>query len=195
MNCPTRPIGCSSTAYRSHVRTTAPVLALYSLLLSIAGHAQDRPPVIDVHMHATAIDSQGPPPVATCMPMSVPLWDPATDYTQVFATHMKRPSCEDPIWSPETDRDLVAETVEIMNRRNVIGILTDTPERVAEWMEAAPERFYPGVTFRIGVDKISPGSLKRLHEEGSLAVFGEITNAYVGSAPNDVRMEAYWALA
>ena len=168
---------------------------LFLLLFSVAGYAQNRLPIIDVHMHATAIDSQGPPPVATCTPMSFPPWDPATDYLEAFTAMMKEPPCDDPIWSPETDQALLSETIEIMNRRNIVGVLSGAQARVAAWMDAAPGRFYPGLRFRIGLDDISPDTLRSLYEDGRVAVFGEITNAYVGSAPTDERMEPYWAVA
>ncbi|HUU33124.1 MAG TPA: hypothetical protein VMW48_03615 [Vicinamibacterales bacterium] len=43
-----------------------------------AAGAQGHLPVIDMHLHALAADSQGPPPVAMCTPMApFPVWDPA----------------------------------------------------------------------------------------------------------------------
>ena len=38
-------------------------------------------PVIDVHLHALPADSQGPPPLAMCTPVTAwSAWDPARPY-------------------------------------------------------------------------------------------------------------------
>lgn len=42
---------------------------------------------------------------------------------------------------------------------------------------------------------LTPDSLRALVEAGSVAVLGEVTNAYAGVAPDDERMEPYWAMA
>jgi predicted TIM-barrel fold metal-dependent hydrolase len=159
-------------------------------------NAADRPPVIDMHMHALAADALGPPPMAMCTPMKFPVWDQTIPYEAVFMDMHKRPTCDDPVWSPETEEELLSQTLGAMERRNIVGVLSGTPDRVAEWMSASPDRFLPGIGFRIGGDReYSLEALSDLHEQGRLAVFAEITNQYVGIEPDDERMEPYWALA
>ena len=87
------------------------------------------------------------------------------------------------------------QTLEILERRNIIGVLSGTPDRVAMWRTAAPSRVIPGLIFQLGRDDPSPDSVRALHASGALSVFGEVTNQYIGIAPNDERMEPYWALA
>jgi predicted TIM-barrel fold metal-dependent hydrolase len=108
---------------------------------------------------------------------------------------LKQPPCDDPVWSPMTDEELMAETIEVMNRRNIFGVLSGTPDRVATWMQVAPGRFFPGLGFRLGRDELSVDFIRTLNEEGHLAVLAEVTNQYAGIAPDDGRMEPYWALA
>jgi predicted TIM-barrel fold metal-dependent hydrolase len=108
---------------------------------------------------------------------------------------LKNPPCDDPVWSPETDDDLRFETISVMERRNVIGVLSGTPELIAQWMDAAPGRFFPGLGFQIGSSAPTVGSLEQLHSDGNLAVLAEVTNQYLGIAPDDERMEPYWELA
>ena len=108
---------------------------------------------------------------------------------------LKNPPCSDPIWSPTTDEAVMKQTIAVLDRRNMIGILSGTPARVRLWSEASPGRFIPSVQFRLGRDEISPDSMRRLFESGDFAVLGEISNQYAGIAPNDERMEPYWALA
>jgi predicted TIM-barrel fold metal-dependent hydrolase len=169
---------------------------MFLMLLAGLASAQQNLPVIDMHLHALAADAQGPPPVAICTPIDpFPVWDPAEPYGTVFMDMLKQPPCDDPVWSPMTDEELMAETIEVMNRRNIFGVLSGTPDRVATWMQVAPGRFFPGLGFRLGRDELSVDSIRTLHEEGHLAVLAEVTNQYAGIAPDDDRMEPYWALA
>lgn len=158
--------------------------------------ASDRLPVVDMHMHAFPADAEGPPPMAMCTPFILPAWDPATPYGELFMRMLKQPPCDDPVWSPETDEEVMSQTLEAMQRRNIIGVLSGRPDRVAQWMAASPDRFLPGIGFQLGTDReYSLETIKELHEEGRLAVFAEIVNQYVGIVPDDKRMEPYWALA
>jgi hypothetical protein len=169
-----------------------PLLCIFGL----QAQAQERLPIIDMHLHALAADEQGPPPLAMCTPIEpFPTWDPAGPYGATFMAMLKQPPCKDPVWSPKTDQEVMTETIEAMKRRNIFGVLSGTPDRVAAWMKAAPSRFYPGFQLRLGRDTASPDSLRALHADGRLAVLAEITNQYAGIAPDDARMEPYWALA
>lgn len=172
------------------------IQVLFIVLLVAAVSAQDRLPVIDMHIHALAADAQGPPPVAICTPIDpFPSWDPAQPYGATFMSMLKEPPCDDPVWSPMTDDDLMNQTIEVMVRRNIVGVLSGTPDRVAKWMAAAPSRFWPGLGFQLERDSLSLDSLRELHANGRLSVFAEITNQYAGIAPDDERMEPYWELA
>lgn len=171
------------------------VFALVVCLLSVAATGQERLPVIDVHMHALPADHQGPPPVAMCTPFTGTVWDPAIPYGEAFMRMLKDPPCDDPVWSPATDAELQSETIAVMKRQNVFGVLSGTKELVAQWMESAPGRFYPGLGFQIESNAPSPEALERLHLEGRLEVLAEISNQYLGIAPDDARMEPYWELA
>jgi predicted TIM-barrel fold metal-dependent hydrolase len=175
-------------------RAILPLPVLF--LVALQAQAQEALPIIDMHVHAIGADAQGPPPVAICSPIDpFPTWDPAQPYSTTFMKMVKEPPCKDPVWSPKTDEELMTQTIEVMKRRNIFGVLSGTPDRVAAWMKAAPSRFYPGLQLQLGRDTVSPGSLRALHAERRLAVLAEITNQYAGIAPDDPRMEPYWALA
>lgn len=158
---------------------------------------QPRPlPVIDMHLHANAADSQGPPPLGVCVGLTgIPAWDQRGAWPEQFIAWMKKPSCPDPIWSPATDDAVRADTIAILNRRNIIAVLSGTPERVARWRQDARDRLIPGLTFAIGPRAPTPDDLKTLHARGQLAVFAEVTNQYVGIAADDARFEPYLAVA
>ena len=170
-------------------------VTLLVFLLSAVASGQERLPIIDVHMHALAAADQGPPPVAICTPIQMPVWDQVGSYSQSWLEMLKNPPCEDPVWSPETDEDLQSQTIAEIDRHNVFGVLSGTPELVARWMEAAPGRFFPGLGFQLKPGAPSPVMLEKLHTDGKLAVLAEVTNQYLGIAPDDERMEPYWKLA
>lgn len=88
------------------------------------------------------------------------------------------------------------ETIAVLERRNIMGVLSGTPERVRRWSDAAPGRFIPALRFDlVRTSEITPDSLRRLVTSGAIKVLGEIVNQYVGIAPHDERMEPYWAVA
>lgn len=175
-------------------------LILFPLIL-LAGplHAQEQQPlpIIDMHLHAVSADENGPPPLGLCLPMVayMPAFDPQVPWSDVFLASFKKPRCSAAIWSPTTDEALLNEMVEVLERHNIIGVLSGPPDRVLLWRKAAPDRFIASVELRIGRDAYTPDSLRQLFEGGSFVVLGEVSNQYAGIAPNDKRMEPYWALA
>ena len=174
-------------------------LCLVLALLPASAVAQERLPILDMHLHALAADHQGPPPLAMCTPITpFPAWDPERPYGETFMAMLKTPPCPDPVWSPETDEELMAQTIDVMNRLNIVGVLSGPePDRIAAWEAAAPGRVIPALILEFGGAgaNFSPDSLRNLHTAGRLAVLGEVVNQYAGIAPDDERMEPYWALA
>ena len=179
------------------MRSWVPFAGVLLAMTSAHGHTAPRPPIIDVHVHAYPADAQGPPPLGMCTPIDpMPAWDPAVPYAATFLALLKDPSCDDPVWSPLTDDELMTRTIAVMERHNVIGIVSGTRDRVAQWRAAVPQRMIPGLTFNLADDDAaSVEELRRLVAQGELAVFGESTNQYAGIAPDDERMAPYWALA
>ena len=170
---------------------------LLALLISPAA-AQERLPILDMHLHAVTADHVAPPPRAMCTPMPTPAWDPRRPYAELFNRLAKEPPCPDPVWSPMTDEALMNQTIEVMERLNIVGVLSsEEPDRIAAWMAAAPGRFLPALVLQFGPAgaDFSTDSLRKLHAAGRLAVLGEVINQYAGIAPDDPRMEPYWALA
>lgn len=161
------------------------------------GVVAERPPILDMHMHAFGAAAMGPPPQAICAPFEDwPVWDQRQPYGATFTEAFKNPTCGSHVWSPETDEGVFQETFAAMERRNIVGVLSGTSELVAQWREAAPGRFIPGLGFDVARDTaITPDSLRNLVESGKVAVLAEVVNQYFGIAPTDERMEPYWALA
>jgi len=163
--------------------------------LSAAACAEAPAPVIDMHLHALGYEDQGPPPLGMCTPMPMPVWDQREQpYGAVFMRGLKEPSCDDPVWSPLSDDELLQRTVAVMRKHNVYGVLSGTRDMVDNWMLAAPGLFMPGFTFALHDTSPSPETLVEWHKAGKLDVLAEITTQYQGIAPDDPRLEPYWSI-
>jgi len=128
-----------------------------------------RPPVIDIHLHAYRVDDAKPPAV-----------NPVTG----------RPS------AAKTSDELRNMCLAELERHNIVKAITSgPPATVEQWREAAPDRIISSAF----VDEAGPlPDLQRLRAEievGRVRVLGELILQHRGMAPNDVRMEPYYALA
>jgi predicted TIM-barrel fold metal-dependent hydrolase len=166
-------------------------LRLLTILLSLTASAAE--PVIDVHLHALPYTQQGPPPLAMCTPMRMPAWSQQAPYAETFFHALKNPVCEDPVWSPTSDEELWARTLAELEKHNVYGVLSGPPELVAQWAEAAPDRFLRGLLFGPGYSTPSADEVIELHETGQLDILAEMATQYAGIAPDDHWLTPYWA--
>jgi hypothetical protein len=161
--------------------------------------AARRLPVIDMHLHAAQLDPG--PPTAVCTPFDppAPLWDQRRPYAEAWAEWLQSPACEDPVWSAESDEAVMRETVAAMERANVVGVLggmgfVRSPV-IDDWLAAAPERFMAGSRCVPTLPDCTVDYLRELHAAGKLDVLAELYVGELGMAPDDERLEPYWALA
>ncbi len=75
-----------------------------------------------------------------CTPMTMPVWDQQQPYGATCMRILKQPACEDPIWSPTSDEELLQRTIKVMTANNVHGALSGTPELIDSWVAADPGR-------------------------------------------------------
>ena len=175
-------------------------LAWAFLLVSSASAAQ-RPPIIDMHLHARPAAYAGANPPPLCAPFEVmPRSDPARGIYE--GMEFNRPPCANPIAAATSDDEVLGDTIAAMERLNIFGVVSGEPDLMAVWQAAAPNRIMPAVDYRlpgtpgqrhVGVRSID--DLRRLHGQGRLRVIGEIMAQYEGVALDDPRMEPLWALA
>ena len=153
------------------------------------------PPIIDVHLHALPADAQGPPPLGLCLPMTS--WgaaDSGSGWGAQFGAAMANPECDDPVWSPETDQALMEATISIMERRNIIGVVSGL--RRDAWQAVVGDRIIPGNRVFMNLRPAPPVDfLREQIEAGAFRVFGEVTIQYAGIEPTDPEFEPYLALA
>lgn len=173
---------------------SAIVLAFF-VSMSASADSQ-RQPIIDVHLHAIAIDFQGPPPQTTCAPfLEFPAWDPGTSYPQQFGSLGDQPGCGNPVVSPMTQEAVMAESLAIMDELNIIGVTSGPVDLVERWRDASPSRVIPGVLFPLAEEWPTPDQIRGWFEEGKIAVLGEVITQYQGIEPDDSRLDPYWAMA
>jgi uncharacterized protein len=169
---------------------------------------QSPPPILDMHMHARAATHYGPPPMPICAPVErMPRWD---QRKPLFEDETAPPVCSKPIWSAKTDEDLFKQTIAMMERYNVIGVLGGTPELVGKWVAAGKSRFIPSLELRFDRTTAAPlrsvplgtppvgltlDSIRVLHRAGAFKVLGELLGQYAGIMPDDPRLEPLWAFA
>jgi predicted TIM-barrel fold metal-dependent hydrolase len=153
----------------------ASLLALVACASHVELEAQERPPVIDMHMHAHHIPldlpAGAPPP---CLP---------------------RP-CQPEGSATATSEESLQKTLEAMQRYNIVlGFLSSADlDIVQDWVAAAPERFIASPFIEAPGD-LSPEMLRQEYDAGRLAGMGEIGSQLLGVAPNDPALAPYFELA
>lgn len=132
-------------------------------------------PIIDMHLHAIALDAT--------VPVAMP-----------------NPVTGEP--GPLSGLDQMHATMELLEQYNIVSaIVSGSVDEVASWREFAPNRVLgslemgrPGMN--AGNEPLPPfDELRRLYRDGSLVAMGEITAQYEGFSPNDPAYEPYFALA
>ncbi len=172
-------------------------MSLLWLLASItaqAGPTSAPAPIIDMHFHAFGADALGPPGSKICAPYGPwPHRDPAKSIDDYLGRFTISPNCARAFVGPPTDQALLRANVAKLRERNIIAVASGPASHVRTLRKAAPERVIPALSF--GNDLPSVQELRRLHTGGSLKVIGELTFQYDGIAPDDPRIEPYYALA
>jgi len=143
---------------------------------------QARPPTIDMHLHARKGDYTGAELPPLCLPADA--------------------TCTHPLAAVASASQLMHDTLAVMEKRNIIGMVSGEPDTMTAWKAAAPNRVIVGSDLRIlhgtadGRLKVrTPDDLRALHANGLLDVLGEVMAQYEGIEPGDARLEPYWALA
>lgn len=173
-----------------------PVITLLLLITTISEQPRNNPlPIIDMHLHAQRANAQGPPPAPICAPF--PFWperDPGAQPLDYAINFNKKPVCANPLWSPMTDQEIMNQSLEILERRNITAVTSGSLDLVQQWKQAKPNRIIPALQFNVkGGPSID--NLRQWVKEGKIAVFGEMTDQYQGIAPDDPAYEPYLALA
>jgi predicted TIM-barrel fold metal-dependent hydrolase len=132
--------------------------------------ARQRLPIIDMHVHAFGWDHMGNPPPPNIVTGKVP---PA-----------------------RTDQEFMDAVLAELKRHNVVKAVAGGPRaHVLRWHAADPDRFIGGTIVAREFPLLDTMALREDVRAGRVGVMGELALAYSGVAPNDPRMQPYWALA
>ena len=134
----------------------------------------DGKPIIDMHMH-------------TGLPHPVPPGAPA----------LCRPEpCKGDVGATVDPTELLRKTMEMMDQYNIVkGFVSGVDiDIVKEWKMADSARFIAS-PFILQTGSPDPYTLRQAYESGYLGGLGEIGTQLTGLAPNDPKLEPYFALA
>ena len=132
--------------------------------------ARQRLPIIDMHVHAFGWDHMGDPPPPNIVTRKVP--------------------------TARTDREFMDAVLAELKRHNVVKAVAAGPRpHVLRWQAADPGRIIGGLIVERDFPLFDTSALRADVRAGRVGVMGELALAYSGVAPDDPRMEPYWALA
>ena len=130
---------------------------------------QNRPPIIDVHVHAYERDER-------------------------WAARAPNPRTGRPLTASSEQAHMQATLAEMKKYNIVKAFVSNHYAAVLRWQAAAPDRIMPSYGFD-DPSVVDLAFLRREHAAGRLTALGEIAIQYEGIAPNDPKMEPIWALA
>ena len=157
------------------------VLGIASIVAASVWHApaslmgQERPPIIDMHLHADLPPDEVPAGApAICRP------EPCQGSGHATANHV----------------ETLEKTLQAMDRYNIVkGFVSGVdPSVVRKWVAAAPDRFV-AAPFILQPGRPDPEMLRREYAAGHFSGMGEIGTQLTGVRPNDPALEPYFALA
>jgi len=151
----------------------------------------ERPPIIDMHLHAHALSQYGGgmPNCANDQEIVYPGADP-----REAITFSRVKTCASPMPAAATDELLMKESLAALERHNIFAVTAGPLAHVRAWRVAAPDRVIPAHAFG---DPDSPDveEFRRLVSNRELALFAEVSPQYDGVMLGDGRFEPYFALA
>jgi predicted TIM-barrel fold metal-dependent hydrolase len=135
-------------------------------------------PIIDIHMHTYQWNKYGDPPQPNLITGNVPEARTNAEATEAYIAEMERYNI-------------------------VLAVGSGELEMVAAMKSQAQDRFLGGIEFpRYTTPENNRleywpdiDELRQLYESDQLQIMGEITAQYAGVAPNDPKLEPYYALA
>ena len=149
-----------------------------------------------MHFHAERPDAEGPPGGKVCAPYDD--WSPRDAgkpmdaYLDWFTVH---PTCRHVLTAPTDPVELRDRGLAMLERYNILALAGGEAATVEDFRSHSPWRILPSAGFGQADDFPSISDLRKLHAAGKLKAISEITAQYAGIAPDDPRLEPYFALA
>ncbi len=162
------------------------------MLALVAGaFARERPPIIDMHLHAHSLSDYGGGPNVCMNDEPMEFHSPQAGQPITVESVMV---CAHPVKPAPTDDAVMWESLHALERHNITAITSGPLEMVTRWQKARPSRVVPAISF-LTDEKRSPEELRELHRAGRFKLFAEIGAQYRGLSLDDPSLEPYFALA
>jgi len=170
---------------------TAFAPSAYAQMPQVAPRETERPPIIDIHVHAMRLGANNPnlPVLCPWFLENMPGTTPGTPLALPMGD-----GCVDPLQPAHSDEELREAFLETLERLNITAVAFGDAEILHTWKEAAPDRIIPG----IGVsspDDITVEAMRDSLETGFYHVMSECAPQYQGVSPSDMTLDAYFAIA
>ena len=139
-------VGCTATQWEgSAMRTT--LTCMFIIVGWVTVNAQNRPPIIDMHLHAHRLADYGGG-MAVCANDQEILYagvDPRQPTAPASSAQIK--TCASPVPAAANDEAVTRETLSLLDRYNIFAVTTGPLARVREWRAAVPDRIIPAHAF------------------------------------------------
>ncbi|HVO99122.1 MAG TPA: amidohydrolase family protein [Bryobacteraceae bacterium] len=163
------------------------------LLAAFTLSAQNRPPVIDIHVHTLG----GFPGLGPMCPFN-PQFLASDPKSTEGPTGWAKQDCTLALEASKTSADYMKDVIAELDRLNVTAVVMGDADSVKKWKDAAPSRVIMGTSFdnAMGGGRYIPvDELRNSFMNDGFKVMGEVGLQYQGLSPSDPSVDAYFALA
>ncbi len=169
-------------------------VALGAVFTAPSAQSQERPPIIDMHLHAHRLADYGGgmPVCASNRDITFFGVDPRAGITGRAVRSSK--ACASLVPAAVSDSANLREALALLRRHNIYAVTTGPLDLVREWHNAEPDRIIPAHAFG-DADSTRPEEFRRLVRSGELALFAEVSPQYDGLSLDHGSFEPYFALA
>jgi uncharacterized protein len=141
----------------------------FFLLCSLSAFAQQREPIIDVHLH------------------SYDRWSPVGRDTAWYPKQFKMPA---------NSEELMKQSLQALREYNIVkAFVSGSPQIVDKWKAADPDHLIEGYQLSVVPGPAMIEQLRERIKAGKLKVFAELSIQYAGVSPADSSMTAFYRLA
>jgi predicted TIM-barrel fold metal-dependent hydrolase len=162
-------------------------------LAQIEQKNQERPPVIDIHVHTFG----GGPEAGPMCPFP-PQFLASDPRSKEAPFGWSRQDCVLPLQPSPSPEDYMKAVLTDYERLNVTAIVMGDPASVRKWKAAAPGRIIMGTSFSqspTSTDYLPLDELKSYFTKDGFQVLGEVGVQYQGLSPSDPSLDKYFGLA
>ena len=168
-------------------------LLVFVSLAAVQTAQEQKPPIIDMHLHAMPADWFGSPGTTMCAGDGKKVF-PGID-PRASVTPDQLESCPNPLVGAPTNEELLRESLASLEGYNVIRAVASGPlEQVRKWHTAAPKRIIPALIFS-DPRQLDLKSLREHIVQGDIAILGEVLTQFTGLSPSGPELEPVLALA